>query len=224
MTISIFAALLASAVSGPCAIPESMPPPSEMMAGEGDEDWCLAGADPFAVAGPDMVPPRQLVWQRDVIEHTVITQWRRGPADAPPTGWTRVFTRPAKVTLAPGALREVLIQRLGDNLIVVTANPAWRIGNAICSGEGGESIGYLPAGIEPSDADRAGIADMSAGLNPMDPGNILCVLMAPDGEGWRGSFRGPQGRPLPEIDDVYADMLMRLTPPGDFEQHLRFNR
>lgn len=224
MTIFSLAAMLASAVSEPCALPESMPQPSAMMAGEGDADWCLDGADPFVAAGPDLKPFRQLVWEREEPWHTVVTQWRRIAPDAPPAHWRKVFTRPAKVVLETGGLTEVLFQRLGDNLIVVTVNPAWRIGNAVCVGEGGESTGYLPEGVAPTEADQAGIEQMTGWESDMDPGNVMCVQLHPEGDVFTGSFRGPQGRPLPEIDDAYAATRLRAVAPGDIERWLAFNR
>lgn len=212
----LLSALMGSAAPGPCTLPESMPVPNEAMAGEGDADWCLDGADPFAVAGPDLQPRRQLVWEDRGIDLVSITRWRRG-RDAPPEGWERVLSRSAKA-VGSGGFHEILFQKLGDNLIVVTANPAWRIGNAVCVGDGGASAGYLPAGVRATAADQAAMDGMMR--DDVDTGNIMCVLLTADGDSWRASFRGPQGRPLYEIDDYYSGTRMRVTAPGDVERYL----
>ncbi|MCW3845753.1 hypothetical protein OF829_00770 [Sphingomonas sp. LB-2] len=218
----MFATVLSALLAAPaiCPVPESMPALSEAMAGEGDADWCLDGADPFAIAGPDGTP-RQLVW-RDETGRVSITQWRRGGPDAMPEDWERVATRRPKA-VQQGPFHEVLIQKLGDNVIVVTVNPAWRIGNAVCAGEGGASAAYLPAGIDPTAADR-GVIDGLFGFDDIDPGNVMCTLLHPDGDGWRPRLRGPQGRPLPEIDDYYAGTEIRVTPRGDYARNLGLSR
>ena len=223
MIFPMLSALLLAATPMPCTVPESMPAPSEMMAGEGDADWCLAGDDIFALAGPDAVPARQVASFNPDTDLAQIVQWRRGPPDPPPTTWIRQSSFPG-LGVPQGAFDEILIQRLADHVIAVTVNPAWRVGNALCTGEGGPTTLYLPEGIEPSDADRALIERMDEDLGRHEPGNILCTLFTRDGDGYAMRFRGPQGRPLPEIDDYYSSMRAHVAPPGDFDRHLRLSR
>jgi hypothetical protein len=245
-------ALFASAAPGRCTVPESMPKLNEAMVGEGETDWCMMGADPFAVAGPDLDPLRQVVIRDPETRRVQIVQWRRSAHDLLPASWERVFARPA-VSAPRGEFAEVLIQVAGDTLIIVTTNPAWRIGNAVCAGEGGTSAGYLPTGRRATVADRGAITRLTARpddgepslaistgqgreLNPdeieqgaavarpINSGNIMCTLLVGDGEGYRLSFYGPQGKPLADVDDFYRQARARIVASGDYEVRLGVNR
>lgn len=237
MIAFLLPALLMSAAPEPCKLPESMPEPSELVAGEGEDDWCLKGADPFAIAGPDLKPLRQLLVVDEGLDTVQLVQWRRDGADPVPGDWREMFRVAATLT-SPGEFSEVLVQRAGDNLIVVTVNPAWRVGNAVCFGEGGPMTGYLPAGVSPTEEDRYAIERMTAPRQPvstpapdiaatagstLDPSNIMCTLLTAEGDIYRPRFLGPGGRPMFD-EERYADMRWRSVAPGDYARHLRFNR
>lgn len=214
----LLSALLASTVPGPCTVPESMPALSEATAGEGDADWCVSGADPFAAAGPDLQPARQLL-VTDSDGKTTVIQWRRQITIELPSGWRKVqVARPT--TASNTDFHEVLFQRLADTLIVVTINPAWRVGNAVCVGEGGIQIAFQRDGKTLTERDRELVAAMASGASDLDPGNVMCTQLARDGDTYRATFHGAGGRPLPEVDDYYAGTTFRPVPLGDYERLL----
>lgn len=219
-------AAMLSAAPEPCAVPESMPAPSEQFEGAGDADWCLAGADIFSLAGPDARPLQQVSIEMPIAGQSdsvfQITQWRRGAPEVP-AGWRAIQSDPG-LEVAQTAFHEILYQRFGGHMIVVTINPAWRIGNAICTGEGGPSTAYLPAGVTPTQDDHAVLAGFEDAWQQRDMGNIMCTLMTRDADGYTMRFRGPQGRPLPEIDGFYAEARVRLTPTGNIEALLGVSR
>lgn len=244
-------ALLMNAAPEPCKLPESMPAQSERVAGEGEPGWCLKGVDPLAVAGPDLVPLRQWLVTDDAVDSVQLVQWRRNGADPMPGDWRETFKVAATAT-SPGEFSEVLVQRAGDNLIVVTVNPAWRVGNAVCFGEGGPMSGYLPAGVEASEADRDAIERMTAprqaesppapdsmatvdnydvletltggGGSSLNPSNMMCTLLTLDGDVYRPRFHGPGGRPMFDYEDYYDEMHWRPMAPGDIARHMRVSR
>jgi hypothetical protein len=223
MIVMFLSAALTAASPIPCPIPESLPPPIESMEGAGDPDWCIGGEDVFAQAGPDAKPARQLaVADRELGLYQVL-QWRTGPPTPIPVNWEAVYTAPGRGG-ARGMFEERLFQRFGDNLITVTPNRAWRIGNAVCSAEGGPIAAYLPQGVEPSAGDREWIEKLPDTRGDLDPDAVMCMLLTREADGFRMTFHGPQGRPLYEITDFYQHSRARIVAPGDFERYLGISR
>lgn len=219
MIVTLMSAALATSSLIPCPVPESLPPPIESMEGAGDADWCLGGEDVFAQAGPDASPARQIaVGDREMGLFQVL-QWRRGRPTQVPADWQQVFEAPGRGG-EPGMFEERLIQRFGDNLITITPNRAWRIGNAICAAEGGPITAYLPKGVEPTHGDNEWIDALPSTRMDLDPNAVMCMLLIRDVDGYRMQFRGPQGRPLYEIDDFYQNARAKIVPPGDYERWL----
>ncbi|MEZ0242713.1 MAG: hypothetical protein ACAH11_05020 [Sphingomonas sp.] len=225
MIVMFLSAALTAASPIPCPIPESLPAPIESLAGAGDPDWCMKGEDVFSQAGPNAHPMRQIALGDLTTDVFQVLQWRSGAPTPVPADWRQVFEAPGRVgTGGPGMFEERLIQRFGDNLITITPNRAWRIGNAVCAAEGGPIIAYLPRGIAPTEGDQQWIDALPGTRSSLEPDAVMCMLLTRDVDGYRMNFRGPQGRPLYDVDDFYQNSRARIVAPGDFERYLGINR
>jgi len=113
-------------------------------------------------------------------------------------------------------------------------------------GEGGPMTGYVPAGAELNETDRQVIRQLTApetvkakeevtgadyaasveveSVSGLDPANIMCTLLTLDGDTYRSTYRGPGGRPLPEIDDYYAEARWHRLAPDEFAEALPLSR
>ena len=223
----MIAMLLAAALMG--ALPDDgcratdpaglIPPDSPSFpVAEAEPGWCLQGIDLAGQVGTALRPRMMMAVSGENSSYLLFYQTRdyRAPLD-----WIKVGdTIPAAAPLN-GDFNEVMIQFFGRTLVVVTVNPAWRVGNAICSSEVGPITVYL------GDRREGRLDDIVPGMRMSKAfaanqgrsrATTCTTAFAADGA-YRLRFHDTRGHAGRSLDAAYESMRMRLVRPGNFEAY-----
>lgn len=184
--------------------------------------WCGEGVDLAGRVAPDAPEPGQMVIDVPATGKTFVLLYRHG-AFVPPPGWREMGRFPE--TAPPnGDFTEMMIQFYETKLVLVTSNPAWRVGNAICSTETGPMMVYLADAETASEDEAAARAFVRDLARSERVSSTLCTTALPAGDGYRLRFHDTRGRPGTDMEEAYADARMRFVPRGDFDAYRRVIR
>ncbi|MBO9711308.1 hypothetical protein [Sphingomonas sp.] len=170
--------------------------------------WCREGIDLYAATGPRSTPLAKLEVVNEGGERA--SNWYQPEPWQAPAGWVPLATREAR---APdnGAFHDILIQ-YHQGWVEVTPNPAWRVGNAVCSTETGPTYAYRTDPAAELEAVRREAAVRLGDPPTADPATP-CVTVIRDGEGgYRLRFHDSQGRSAEDVDDFYEGAEVRIVP------------
>lgn len=213
MTFLLLAALLADC---PLTDPSGkVPPPGgNYKSGKVEPGWCMAGIDLPGFAGPDAPVPMEIVTH--YTETSVSVERLQREPFAPPPTWQRMGQAPLAGP-AFGDFTDMLVQFHGKRVVMVTANPAWRVGKAICTIELGPTTVYLVGSAEPDAEDKEAIESELSEAMRRPPPSTVCFGAVAAADGYRYRFHSPSGAAADEVDKSYADTLIEIVPAGDPE-------
>jgi len=204
----LYLALLAA--DCPATDPEGRIPPDapQLPVGAVEPEWCTTGIDLIGRLGLGDQAEREIAVTLPGGQGYAM-RFQRG-AFVPPAGWRVIDTLPGKAP-AQGGFSEILVDRRSDRVMIVTTNPAWQVGNAICLAEGGTDIAYLVVPGEPTDADLAQVKSDLTERKYRQPATV-CLNAWEEGPGYRFTFHDSRGRTAREMDEAYAGTEIRIQP------------
>jgi hypothetical protein len=213
----LLALLLALGAECPATDPTGAVPVDSprLPVGQVEPRWCEQGVDLFALAGPDVNPPQQVVMRDEGGGY--LDRYQHEPW-TPPAGWRLLGSRAGS---APphGEFYNVQVQFEGKRLVLITQNPAWRIGKAICITESGPTAVYLVAEGRPTGADLAAMHRLIGEPQRQPPATLCVTAFARKGGDYTVRFHNTSGRSADSLNEIYAGTSMRIVPRGPIEAY-----